>query len=294
MRNHNNQVMSLTNATHLVVWTNQLVPPAINNELLTLYCYHHCPIWETNAWSYKNPAWDNSGAPNDYLTYTIEKNITAANNAYTLLDKNGVPFTSNTERLHLGGMVTTPLSQKNDLYDGTVTQKYSWQSGSNPWDQFITFKSNLDNSISSFDPPLNLTYNDDQSKRFLQYEGFGQFHGIPGKCYSRINNQVAEQCNGSDQIWVPDYNIPTGAELTVTANQNVSYYVKQLGVAQNLLPLPTGADKTACLNELQSLIVNADSVTLPSLSDWSDPNLAEMPDVGAVPQVIVGVTQQNG
>ncbi|WP_263971898.1 MULTISPECIES: hypothetical protein [Cysteiniphilum] len=33
------------------------------------------------------------------------------------------------------------------------------------------------------------------------------------------------------------------------------------------------------------------NVTLPTLSDWVDPNIGTMPNVGDIPKVIAGVTQ---
>ena len=300
MRDNNQQVVLPTNSTSLVVWTNSLIAPTATDANLTLYCYNNCPVWNvgTNQWDHKYPAWDNSGSPNLYLTYTINKNILATNNAYTLLDPNNVPVTSNSDNLWVGEMVDNPALVGNNidrLYDGAITSKYTWQSGSQPWNKFYTFKAGNDNSISSFEPPIKLTYNDGQGKRFIEYESFGQLNGIPGKCYSRLDNQLQQQCGGNDNIWVPDYNIPTGTELTRTANANISYFVKQLGIAQNLLPLVTGSERDQCLTDLQSLISTTDTdsnvAQLPTISDWVDPAIGTMPNVGDIPKVIAGVAQ---
>ncbi|WP_440683190.1 hypothetical protein [Cysteiniphilum halobium] len=299
MRDQNNQVVLPTNSTQLVVWTNALVAPTAADETLTLKCYNNCPVWNNGLtqWETKYPAWDSSGSPNLYLTYTINKNILATSNAYTLLDPNGVPVTSETDNLWVGEMIPSTVVIGNNidsLYNGTITQKYTWQSGPQPWNKFYTFKATSDNSISSFEPPISLTYNDGQGSRFIEYESFGQLNGIPGKCYSRLDNTLQPQCGGNDQIWVPDYNVPTGTELTQTANANVSYFVKQLGIAQNLLPLAAGAARDACISDLQTLITQAgtdSNVTLPTLSDWVDPNIGTMPNVGDIPRVIAGVTQ---
>ena len=292
MKNNNHQPITPSNTSTLDVWTKTLIPPTQNSSNLTLYCYHNCPLYNAgnSQWEMKYPVWDNSGTPYNYLTYTFDR--LASNSTYRLLDPNNTPYiASNQESFWLGDLVTTPVANINDLYNGNTSLRYTWRSSQNPWDQFITFKSNVDNSISTFDPPLNLTYQDGNGQRFVQYEGFGQLHGIPGKCYSRVDHSLVSCSSGQYTIWIPEYNIPTGTELTAAGNNTLSYFVKQLNIAQNLLPLSNGVEKTQCVNQLQSSITQASALSLPALNQWSDPNLGTMPSVSNITEVIAGVNQ---
>lgn len=170
---------------------------------------------------------------------------------------------------------------------------YTWETGPNSWNQFTAAKDG--NSFVKFDPPWQVTYIHSQSdasaydfryngsKFFLQYNGFGDLHGIPGKCVNPNDpSQIVTDCSQPGLRWVPEFTIP--ADSTVTAN-NTTYLVKPLDVEQRMKKINVPGTCSA-LNptDMSGSMPNVDS-------DWVDPNLPAEPTITDSPRVIAGVIQ---
>ncbi|MFH1021833.1 MAG: hypothetical protein V1809_00415 [Planctomycetota bacterium] len=159
---------------------------------------------------------------------------------------------------------------------------YTWETGTNNWNRFSGLRK-ADGTFVAFEPPLQVVYAHTGdgytgAKFFLEYSGFGNLNGIPGKCVDRDTGELVP-C-GPQTRWIPEFNLPNGA--TVTDSANNQFYVKALSKEQRLVKL-AAADCAA---------LTLSTYTLPSLSEWTDPAIGTEPDMDDVaPAVIGGVLQ---
>ena len=166
---------------------------------------------------------------------------------------------------------------------------YTWETGSNDWNQFIALEDPLvPGSVLTFDPPLLVSYVHEwdpinkpgvTSTFYLDYSGFGNLNGIPGKCVD-LDTGAEIPC-GPDSRWVPQFSIPEGSEV-FDAAAPISYFVKPLEMEQRMAE---AADPSSC----DALTLK--TYTLPDLAAWVDPNIGEEPVVEGPPAVIGGVLQ---
>jgi hypothetical protein len=165
---------------------------------------------------------------------------------------------------------------------------YTWETGSNNWNRLVALRSG--GAFLSFDPPLQLGYTHLaagkylNAKFFLEYGGFGDLHGIPGKCVSMDTGADAD-CSqggpGSPIRWVPEFSIPDGSSATDALN--AAYYIKALEKEQRM--------RVVAGTECSSLPVTSYASQLPGPADWSDPAIGAEPAVTGAPAVIGGVLQ---
>ena len=167
---------------------------------------------------------------------------------------------------------------------GDIPEYYVWETGPNSWNQFTALKDQGIEEVLEFEPPLLVSYThtwDDFSTSifYLEYSGFGNLNGIPGKCVDPDTG--AEIPCGPDSRWVPQFNIPEGSQVddVVTATP---YVVKPLEMEQRMKDTK---DLGFCTD------IPLKSYSLPSLSDWVDPNIGDEPAVEGPPAVIGGVLQ---
>ncbi len=158
---------------------------------------------------------------------------------------------------------------------------YTWETGVNHWNRFTALKKS-DGTILKFDPPLQVKYvhNGDSytgATFYLEYAGFGQLHGIPGKCVN-FETGVEEGC-GQNSRWIPQFSIADGS--TVTDYLGKIYYVKALEKEQRMVVKPT--------SDCSALTLQA--YTLPDISGYADPNTGTEPTVTNAPAVIGGILQ---
>jgi hypothetical protein len=159
-----------------------------------------------------------------------------------------------------------------------LPEYYIWETGPNSWNQFTALKDG--DTILEFEPPLQVSYvhiwEDLSTSTFtLEYSGFGNLNGIPGKCVDPdTGNDIP--C-GPESRWVPQFNIPEGAQVddVVTATP---YFVKPLDMEQRMKE----ADPFDC----ETLTLQ--TFDLPSINDFVDPNIGEEPVVVGPPSVIGG------
>lgn len=182
----------------------------------------------------------------------------------------------------------------------TVPEFYVWETGPNSWNHFVTVRDGGGMPVK-FDPPLQVKYLHSQPSAtapdakydgvtfFLQYQGFGDLQGIPGKCVNIDTGNDADCSLGGESIrWVPEFTIPSSTagiltEVTDVARPAVTYVVKALEKEQRMSFLPVGACTGAGLT--------TSSYELPSMSSYVDPRIGPEPVVTRPPAVVGGVVQ---
>lgn len=172
---------------------------------------------------------------------------------------------------------------------------YQWETGPNQWNQYFGA-----NGVT-IDPPKSLTFTatsnniraENLSKYVgnqmqLQFSGFGELQGIPGKCVNPDTNESVD-C-GQNTRWVPGFDIKDGSTVS---DGSSAYFVKYLERELRLGQL-TGAAETTCKGTLA--LPNPSSLTLPGSSLYVDPR----PLVGTEPapsstkaSVIDGIVQTS-
>jgi hypothetical protein len=181
---------------------------------------------------------------------------------------------------------------------------YTWETGPNEWNKFIGLKDSWQRVVK-FDKPLQVQYvhlapatNPTPADIkyggvtfFLEYNGFGDLHGIPGKCVNIDTGADADCSAGGNTIrWVPEFTIPDTdpstsnlTEVTNAANTSIKYIVKALEKEERMKTAPAGSCDTPSLA--------TSDYPLPKMSSYIDPALGREPVVTAPPAVIGGVVQ---
>ncbi len=176
-----------------------------------------------------------------------------------------------------------------------LSEFYTWETGPNSWNQFSAAK-DADGNFVKFDQPLQAEYVHSQSdvtaydykyngtKFFLQFNGFGDLQGVPGKCVNPSDpSAVVLDCSGGNFRWVPEFTIPAGSEVTMNSGK---YLVKPLDVEQRMKMLKTNGACTA-VGKPPNM-----SGSYPVIgTDWVDPALSDEPVITAAPKVIAGTVQ---
>jgi len=171
---------------------------------------------------------------------------------------------------------------------------YTWETGLNDWNKFTVLKDS-NNAVVKFDPPLQVEYTHSQTdtsapdykyngtKFYLEYSGFGNLQGIPGRCVN-MDTGLETDCKdsaGPDSgiQWVAAFTISNGATAT---DGTSTYFIKALEKSQRMRQDPAGGA------ELSSSLTG---YTLPTIADWVDPAIGDEPSVTSAPAVIGGVVQ---
>ncbi|WP_119344713.1 hypothetical protein [Facilibium subflavum] len=274
-----------TNGTEIRIFTNAIEAPSSGASTLTLYCFDQCPVQVDGTIANYS-----TNENVESIKYTIVMDIDAQS-PYILLGPTGTVDGNN----QLTDVSETPsISMANNgIWELFTTNSraerfaepvfYSWQAGNNQWQQYITFQDS-DGNLTAFDAPLKLIYtDDDNTEKYVQYEGFGRISGIPEVCK---NIQTGEEvncydnnANTEDVIFEPRYNLDDDAanQPLTTLDGQSEYYSKQLEKAQIMSPL-TGDDKTACIAALSSTMAQAEAETLPTVAAyWTNPSLGAKP-----------------
>lgn len=177
---------------------------------------------------------------------------------------------------------------------------YTWETGKDRWNQ-LTVLQTLSGVTVTFEPPLQVKYVHheagspfDGATFMMDYTGFGNLQGIPGKCVNMDTGLDADCSSGSGNTiqWVPAFIIPptqAGGSLTTVSVDTTDYFVKPLEVQQRMKQAASGSCD----------LLTITSYPLPDLDTiWSDPSLGtnpvtatNEPTVTAAPAVIGGVVQ---
>lgn len=300
------QAPSATTAVNLTVQTP--VYPNTPGVPANLSCYDQCP----------DPATINTSSPFHQPQPNTASDYSFATSDM-LLKENGVAAvmttTSDTFRYGLrSGPLFSPTAENlaqlacpwdaNQICGWQAWQKlpefYVWETGTQPWNQ-LTLLKDASNTILTFQPPLQLSYTFDTAsssvtagvtppptgaKFFLQYEGFGNLHGIPGDCVDPETNQKA-QC-GPGVRWIPQFSLrdslptPPGAQLDDANAPSTHYLVKGLEKEQRMQKI--------ALTQCDALNL-ATAGNMPTQSGLVAPAIGTEPVVDQAPAVIGGVVQ---
>jgi len=185
------------------------------------------------------------------------------------------------------------LGQYCDYKINDLEVYYVWETGPNSWNQFAGVRDSS-GAFVQFDAPLQVSYNVPAGARYgqyagksivLQYGGFGDLWGIPGKCVSRATNEPVS-CDGQEARYVPEFVIPHDTVLGQVTDGTNTYLVKWLDREIRF----ARKDATAC-----SGLTLPSNVTLPTAADLKDPSnpssdiyIGTQPEVTAAPRVIHG------
>ena len=172
---------------------------------------------------------------------------------------------------------------------------YQWETGANNWNQFAALRDGA-GAVVPFDAPLpvNFTvpsgaaYGDYAGKTLvLQYGGFGELWGIPGRCVSAMNNDEVA-CDSANARYVPSFVIPfdevQGRVLAGNRTLLVKWLEREIRFARKPLPTCTNAGITL-----------PSSMSLPTAADLANPSdpaspiyIGTKPSVSGAPRVVHG------
>jgi hypothetical protein len=267
----------------------------------SLACFSNCPdmskINSGDQWPYDNTYEQLQSVPPtaaQYISYGFDSSqmvltfnstpVLATDDAYQWGVMSGPLFEPTTENLALLACDWDPSQTCGWQAWNNLPEFYTWETGPNDWNKFTALVNPLDSSVLKFDPPLQVSYvhtwDDLTTSMFnLEYSGFRNLQGIPGKCIDWDTGSEVE-C-GEGTRWIPQFSISEGSELTDVSDGITKYYVKPLEMEQRM-------------KQLESSFCSALTTTtysLPSMSEWIDPDIGTEPVVNSSPAVIGGVIQ---
>jgi hypothetical protein len=294
-----------TDSTPVNSYTEDLIYPS-DTVPAELVCFGNCPdatnLSESDPFIHYDwePQMNTPPADSEHASYTFDTaNMVLMSGATPVIADNPAP---NFQWGLMSGPLFGPAYLNNlacDLDGDLVNEStcgwktwselpeyYIWETGPNDWNQFTALENppppDGDGSIVPFEPPLLVSYThnwDDatQSTFYLEYSGFGNLQGIPGKCVDKDAGE--EMPCGPDTRWIPQFNIPSDTQVTDAADGTI-YRVKQLEKEQRMAE---AADPASCAE------LTLKPYTLPDLADWVDPSIGAEPVVEGAPAVIGGV-----
>lgn len=181
--------------------------------------------------------------------------------------------------------VTLGITDAWEMWD--LNEYYYYETGPNEWNQFATLITSGGDPVQ-FDSPISFMYthataNDaddnathDGKKIFLTYGGERNLWGIPGEAKDTNDD-------GTGDRWYPLFSLKDGTVLGPTGTEFVVKAVDmELFMTVSADPIPTA---------LQTALDGASSLTLPTLTNWTDPTGVAKPTVTDEPAVVAGVVQ---
>lgn len=283
--------------------TTEMGTPATVHKTVGTSIYNWGPVVIANAKTY---VFDANGLMHFGTVATANKvdasGITlTGNNQWGVRSGTMAVSTSNAIKCDsLGGATATTHICPHLIND--LAETYTWETGKNPWNWNITLTNQSTSQAVAFDAPakLEVTLSTSNSslptgdtrigaKLFLDFNGFGQLNGIPGRCYNPATN-VKGPCDGvTHTMYAPDFSLKNGAEVTDGADPTKKYFIKQLDQEIRF----AGKLATAC-NSLSSALTAASTATLPVATgtDAKTTIGANAPTLtSSAPAVIHGVVQ---
>jgi len=304
LKSADNQFQAPTATTSVNLTLQTPVYPTTTGVPSALRCYDQCPdpatINTSTAFHQPGTATNYSFNTSDMLLKEGDAPavMTAASDTFHYGLRSGPLFDPTPENL---AQLTCPWNSS-ETCAWQAWQKlaefYVWETGTQPWNQ-LTLLRDTTNNVLTFQPPLQLAYAFDAStssvtagvtappdgaRFFLQYEGFGNLHGIPGDCVDPETNQKA-QC-GPGVRWIPQFSLrdslPAPGPVLDDANAAGTHYlVKGLDKEQRMQKVDT--------SQCDTLIVG--TFSLPSESGLTAPAIGTEPVVDSAPAVIGGIVQ---
>lgn len=295
----------------------------------TLKCVRDCPLSTLLPSTSSSSSPYSSGTANSWGGTTVANVVTYTWNptAYTLAENGGTALsyaqlpssldgTPYQWGLRSGALVaTTSLPTMEcfpssgtycDFKSSELAEYYVFETGLQPWNT-STFLKKADNSYVSFTPPMSAAFtvpaNTSGSKPYgdfagaamnLQFMGFGQLQGIPGKCFSQADN--SEVSCGPNTRYVPAFSIPSDDNGYITIN-GATKYVKWLERELRFTPVAGTSTSLGITmgssSKLPAAMVLTGDANDPSVSTNTDiypGNYADV-DFSKAPAVIHGVVQ---
>jgi len=297
-------------STPVIVYKEKIVEPgssaatAIDGANLT--CYNNCPDPSADA---NNPYFQtwiwNETTGGTEVSYTYQFDSTDM-----VLKYNGTPVLAPesdqdwNNSIWSGALISgATLAAYPDMLDcpwddtqtcGWMAESnapvfFRWESGADSWNKLISLVNNQTNQIEQFDQPLNVdythTYADNSTKTFvLNYEGFGNLHGIPETCEDGDTGNAIDcpWLTGNDfDGWVrviSEFAIAGGSPATYfdpATESDVDVVIKPLEEEHFLR---ANASTDACTAD--GLTITDFSTQFVSVDGWKDPAASGM---GAIP-----------
>ncbi len=293
--------------TKVIFFRESLVAPGDSTVPATLRCYDNCPKAGPSGMDKNDPSYANDGTAHNYA-FTSGLLRDGANPATLAEAQSGKswgfgsgpmfdPSTANLAALACpwDAAQTCPWKAW-----GELSEFFMWETGPNSWNKFTSVIDGNGNVVN-LDPPLAVQYvypavgtggvnptTVDQkfagNTFYLQYGGFGNLQGIPGKCFNPENPADTDiDCSKPGRRWVPEFTIPSGS-VAKNGNGVDAYYVKPLEVEQRMAKVAATSCASIKVSDLSGMWPNL-------ATDWTDPNLGAEPEVSGAPKVIAGVLQ---
>ncbi len=308
---------SASDATKVVFFSEEMVYPDQLTQDLNLACFENCPdpaningtapYFSPSTWEDPNNIHYQEVAPssatnyayvfdaaNMVLTYSgADAVMTSADSPYEWGVISGPLFVPTTENLSALACDWDATGNTTCAWQAwsNLSEFYTWETGMNEWNRFTALK-DANNNFLTFDPPLPIEYTHTQtdttkpdykyngSKFYLEYNGFGDLFGIPGKCVDWDSGEE-ESCDETSR-WVPEFTIPDGAEVIDGSDGTTAYLVKALEKEQRM----QAVDSAGCSS------LTTTSYSLPTIDDWVDPAIGDAPEISGAPAVIGGIIQE--
>ena len=298
-----------TGTTPVIFYRESLVTPA-EAVSATLSCYDNCPKAGANGMDGSNqetmvyPRDFNPGANNrhDYgfsdmlLLDGLNPVILASSNAQQWGFNSGPLFEANETNLAALACDWDANQTCGWKAWNVLSEFYTWETGPNSWNRYtsakegenfvvfdepwqVAFSYPVDGTDGTNAPSIDTLYGG--TKFFLQYSGFGDLHGIPGKCIDPATNLPVMDCSQPGLRWVPEFTIPAGSLVT---RDSTDYLVKPLEMEQRMSKADTVDCSTLATKDMRD--------SWPDLkTDWVNPGLATEPEILDPPKVVGGVIQ---
>jgi hypothetical protein len=312
-------------AVQVVYRVQDLVYPADMAAIGPLYCVSSCPTAVSmETYFSQGGGQGNPGGPSSPFVAATSSGwnpvaavdvVTYSLNAQSALLQNGgqnVVYT-NADALHQNpmyqwgvrsGRLFTNLAAaecsqgSNTFCDWKVNAQsvyYQWETGAESHNQFAAVKDSSGHFVT-FDAPLQVNfqvpggtaYGDFAGQSMvLQYGGFGDLWGIPGKCVSRLSNlEVA--CDQQESRYVPAFVIPFNSTAGRVTTSEHSYLVKWLDREIRFARKPASACTLANLNAPVGITLPSSAILKDPSNANSDVYLGTKPTVTSAPRVIHG------
>jgi hypothetical protein len=247
-------ITAIDNDTQVIFHQEETVYPGDATVPTTLACFDQCPDGSNLMGSspfhasqnYHPKSTSSLVVGTDYYQYSLDRDsltltagatsitITTSSNEFRFGLRSGpmmdpVDFSEISCQFGpMGAMVNHTCAYK--LWNDVDTF-YTWETGVNEWNQFSGLKDPSDQSFLRFEEPLRLKYSHQRSDQttaafMLDYSGFGDLHGIPGKCINP-DTGVDADC-GPNSRWIPEFTIPDDSALTAQTSAGSVDYISKL------------------------------------------------------------------
>lgn len=232
---------------------------------------------------------------NSELVANADVTMTSANTNYSWGAWTG-PMIAQTDASQLACNYDATKTCPWQVWDSAVY--YTWETGPETWNMFTGLRDSSGNFVV-FDAPLKVKYTHSQTDAtaadykynnidfLLEYNGFGDLWGVPGKCVD-MDSGLDVACGASTR-WVPEFNIPGGSQ--VTDDSSISYLTKSLEREERMKQVAAASCSVALSTTITSM--NNTTHPLPDIIYWQDPALGIEPASlrDAAPAVIDGILQ---